>query len=264
MNWVKKHEKYLYTPSNASKSFMYSIAEYFLLQSRRELSPEYDEFIAQHFHSVNISGAFKSDKLKLFEKKNPSISINIHSTENALKDFYPAYTSANVDYKKAHVINILYSYGFNRPHYHLITDLAQFFSIKNIKGKLGSYNRRRAHVCPRCYSRSYSIYAYSNHRELCNLKHASELELVNKPIKFEGISKTSLSPLVAFFDFECRNSPMICIKCGGQCACNTMRLVEQLPIAYSLYIINTLDNTCLLYTSPSPRDKRQSRMPSSA
>ena len=27
---------------------------------------------------------------------------------------------------------------------------------------------------------------------------------------------------------------------------------------------NLLVNTCLLYTSPSPRDKRQSRMPSSA
>ena len=26
----------------------------------------------------------------------------------------------------------------------------------------------------------------------------------------------------------------------------------------------TLDEVCLLYTSPSPRDKRQSRMPSSA
>ena len=26
----------------------------------------------------------------------------------------------------------------------------------------------------------------------------------------------------------------------------------------------TLNNDCLLYTSPSPRDKRQSRMPSSA
>ena len=26
----------------------------------------------------------------------------------------------------------------------------------------------------------------------------------------------------------------------------------------------TLDENCLLYTSPSPRDKRQSRMPSSA
>ena len=29
-------------------------------------------------------------------------------------------------------------------------------------------------------------------------------------------------------------------------------------------IINVLDPLCLLYTSPSPRDKRQSRMPSSA
>ena len=29
-------------------------------------------------------------------------------------------------------------------------------------------------------------------------------------------------------------------------------------------LISVLDNCCLLYTSPSPRDKRQSRMPSSA
>ena len=27
---------------------------------------------------------------------------------------------------------------------------------------------------------------------------------------------------------------------------------------------NSISNSCLLYTSPSPRDKRQSRMPSSA
>ena len=36
----------------------------------------------------------------------------------------------------------------------------------------------------------------------------------------------------------------------------------------SMNIVNTFDfediKTCLLYTSPSPRDKRQSRMPSSA
>ena len=30
------------------------------------------------------------------------------------------------------------------------------------------------------------------------------------------------------------------------------------------HMLNYLSNTCLLYTSPSPRDKRQSRMPSSA
>ena len=34
--------------------------------------------------------------------------------------------------------------------------------------------------------------------------------------------------------------------------------------AIMLMIQNNLDHACLLYTSPSPRDKRQSRMPSSA
>ena len=36
------------------------------------------------------------------------------------------------------------------------------------------------------------------------------------------------------------------------------RLLDRLPLA------RTLSELCLLYTSPSPRDKRQSRMPSSA
>ena len=35
---------------------------------------------------------------------------------------------------------------------------------------------------------------------------------------------------------------------------------SNVTVTYSL----TCDGTCLLYTSPSPRDKRQSRMPSSA
>ena len=39
-----------------------------------------------------------------------------------------------------------------------------------------------------------------------------------------------------------------------------------LYIVYKLYkdVVSDLNNDCLLYTSPSPRDKRQSRMPSSA
>ena len=41
------------------------------------------------------------------------------------------------------------------------------------------------------------------------------------------------------------------------------------PKALPVWIVDLGDNTvgfttCLLYTSPSPRDKRQSRMPSSA
>ena len=30
------------------------------------------------------------------------------------------------------------------------------------------------------------------------------------------------------------------------------------------YVFDSLDNLCLLYTSPSPRDRQKSRMPSSA
>ena len=35
-------------------------------------------------------------------------------------------------------------------------------------------------------------------------------------------------------------------------------------VASGLWILTTIYAICLLYTSPSPRDKRQSRMPSSA
>ena len=37
-----------------------------------------------------------------------------------------------------------------------------------------------------------------------------------------------------------------------------------LPIGISFYTFQTLSYTCLLYTSPSPRDRTRSRMPSSA
>ena len=39
---------------------------------------------------------------------------------------------------------------------------------------------------------------------------------------------------------------------------------EGSTVDHEVGIDNTYVNTCLLYTSPSPRDKRQSRMPSSA
>ena len=41
-------------------------------------------------------------------------------------------------------------------------------------------------------------------------------------------------------------------------------LAKNTAIRWQDYRINIVDTPCLLYTSPSPRDKRQSRMPSSA
>ena len=43
-----------------------------------------------------------------------------------------------------------------------------------------------------------------------------------------------------------------------------IKVVTNEDIFDALHDINSKSNYCLLYTSPSPRDKRQSRMPSSA
>ena len=40
-------------------------------------------------------------------------------------------------------------------------------------------------------------------------------------------------------------------------------LLEELKIPYKVHLID-INNNCLLYTSPSPRDRTRSRMPSSA
>ena len=47
---------------------------------------------------------------------------------------------------------------------------------------------------------------------------------------------------------------------------NFLKLKGKIKIKETLLIDKTIpeDKSCLLYTSPSPRDKRQSRMPSSA
>ena len=42
---------------------------------------------------------------------------------------------------------------------------------------------------------------------------------------------------------------------------DTQTIVQQMKFIHAQYYQN---DSCLLYTSPSPRDKRQSRMPSSA
>ena len=53
------------------------------------------------------------------------------------------------------------------------------------------------------------------------------------------------------------NNTFILFEYTIECFPETLEQLNKNNIEYSIY-------TCLLYTSPSPRDKRQSRMPSSA
>ena len=51
---------------------------------------------------------------------------------------------------------------------------------------------------------------------------------------------------------------------GGRCRAYGENLQEAYTVEVELGLENGGVGACLLYTSPSPRDKRQSRMPSSA
>ncbi len=52
---------------------------------------------------------------------------------------------------------------------------------------------------------------------------------------------------------------------GPQVRCALASVREWVPVKVPVLAVDTLVvQSCLLYTSPSPRDKRQSRMPSSA
>ena len=69
---------------------------------------------------------------------------------------------------------------------------------------------------------------------------------------------------------EDRNDPTklgrVRVRCVGYHTDDKTKIpTEDLPWAWVLQTVHTPSmNGCLLYTSPSPRDKRQSRMPSSA
>ena len=62
-----------------------------------------------------------------------------------------------------------------------------------------------------------------------------------------------------------KNPPVLWYLSGLTCShLNVMEKGEYRQKAADLGMAIVCPDTCLLYTSPSPRDKRQSRMPSSA
>ena len=93
------------------------------------------------------------------------------------------------------------------------------------------------------------------------------------------MTTTSNDPLAAFMDdeeeetlsadslFSMNDEPSASTNMSQEPSASVSNVSEPLPVASSQQTTPTLSNeviTCLLYTSPSPRDKRQSRMPSSA
>ena len=73
-----------------------------------------------------------------------------------------------------------------------------------------------------------------------------------RALELNGIGHGSQIAVIA----ETQSRPVLTQLCG-------LALFD-IGAHYSTIVLPTPPQTCLLYTSPSPRDKRQSRMPSSA
>ena len=92
---------------------------------------------------------------------------------------------------------------------------------------------------------------------------------VNSNLVQDNLGYTSKAPRWALaykFSAEEQTTKLIDIKLqvGRTGAVTPVAVLDPINVGGALVSFATLHNPCLLYTSPSPRDKRQSRMPSSA
>ena len=97
--------------------------------------------------------------------------------------------------------------------------------------------------------------------ELGESFYHSQLSGIVDSFKEKGLAKESEGALCVFMDqFD---TPMIIQKKDGAFLYSTSDLAT---VKYRMedWKADAVLYVCLLYTSPSPRDKRQSRMPSSA
>ena len=100
-------------------------------------------------------------------------------------------------------------------------------------------------------------------------------KIVSLPPRCQKIA-VSEAPRAAILANKRINIAMVEQLCNRDCAVGIARLKNRLTLLVSVYLDiqenvcpewlqQVVDySSCLLYTSPSPRDKRQSRMPSSA
>ena len=82
----------------------------------------------------------------------------------------------------------------------------------------------------------------------------------------EGTPQAALSPLMASGGYQLRQSP-VGFRSSFHCTGSPQWLIVlrgQMEIGLQDGSSRVFGRTCLLYTSPSPRDRTRSRMPSSA
>ena len=85
--------------------------------------------------------------------------------------------------------------------------------------------------------------------------------LVNAPVQTDKTAD-SIKEIIKEFDYYLDDQPIRYDELEKAKSSKTLRLPGRFETLGSL--LGGMTNICLLYTSPSPRDMRRSRMPSSA
>ena len=105
---------------------------------------------------------------------------------------------------------------------------------------------------------------YKDYQQNADALEASGADMVTVAVRRVNISKPDEPMLMDFIDPEKVTYLPNTAGCfTGEDAVRTLRLAKEAG-GWNLVKLEVLSDPCLLYTSPSPRDKRQSRMPSSA
>ena len=97
---------------------------------------------------------------------------------------------------------------------------------------------------------------------------ANSIQISNGTISFEGSTANAFDTGITVTDPTTDRTITFPDATGTVALLSTLSIASGSGLTYNSstgeFSTNAIPNSCLLYTSPSPRDKRQSRMPSSA
>ena len=99
------------------------------------------------------------------------------------------------------------------------------------------------------------------------IKKGVELEIEVQSLAYGGMGLAKVDDFVVFVKNGIPGQRVLVLiykKKKGFAEARIIKVLKQSPLATEARCDHYWICSCLLYTSPSPRDKRQSRMPSSA
>ena len=163
----------------------------------------------------------------------------------------------------------------------------QFGKIEKTMIRFGAISKnRRCYGAVRCFHVSYGAFRYSFQKsEILRCGSVRFSDIVNPTVRFGALMHPTVrfgtvskieNPTVRFGGVFKNRKCYCAVWCfhvsygGVRCGLNKSGILRSGSVRFSDIVNRTVRfgaviyPTCLLYTSPSPRDKRQSRMPSSA